>query len=846
MGLKLRIPSLFKDRSRAASGDQSNSPNSGPAKAQPYNVRQKAKSLREKGDLWGAFTLLAAEYQAHPSDDMAIELSNLIGTTASYADILAAMTSEFDNAHYLNANPDVRRATSDGHTHYLLYGWKENRNPSPFFDAHFYRHKHPDLESNVFPLSHFHMNGKLAGIPANAISDKYWYLPTAPTAEQWQHVQPAKLSNETKAVVIIPVYKGYEETLRSVYQALSARQGDRYSLLVVNDKGPDEKLNSELRQLAEKGLFDYHASVINRGFVQTCNFAIKSLSKNLDVVLLNSDAYVFPGWFKRLSAHASNPTVATVTPLSNNATICSYPIFDRDNFLSLECTPQELDAIAAVANSGLAVETPTGVGFCFYMSRAIINEIGALDADAFKVGYGEENDFCMRSLNHGYKNLIAGDVFVFHTGSVSFSAIKEDNFNKGQVALEGKHPNYSPLVRSHVTADPERYLRRRLDAARLASAFNGATVFVTHAWTGGINTYLNYERQRLDDRKQTHLTIKVHSGHKVTIDTNFGLFVPNLADIDLRTEFSVIADVIKSISPRDFHVNSFAGLEWQWQTKLLELIQSSGTPYRYICHDYAPISHHYQLLRPDNIYLHAPTIAERRAWSTMVDSQGAADVCDPDERLASYTKFLEGAAVVEVPSNAARRIFESEFPQVTFRVVPHADHLPDVAIAQRRERDGKVRVAVVGAIGPHKGSDVLSSLAADAKNRKLELEYVLVGYSNNDALLQSFGVSITGKYNSEKDALTTLSEIKPDLIFIPSIWPETFCYALSMALKLKIPPVVFDIGAQADRVSPLTWGKAIPIKLAYDPCRLSEEFLRLDVDRFWTTRIDDRAAEEAA
>ena len=817
-----------------------------PANTRPKNELQRAKQLREKGDLWQAFSVLDAEFKAKPSPEIAAELSSMIGTTTDYVEVLAAMDSEFDNAHYLSANSDVRSATNDGRTHYLLYGWKENRNPSPFFDSYFYRRRHPLLDQRSFLLSHFVQHGKLAGVPANAVSDKYWFIPTAPSSDEWENIEPAKLSNRTKAVVIIPVYKGYEETMRSVYQALVARQKDEYSLLVVNDKGPDEELNRNLRALADKGLFDYHVSVINRGFVQTCNYAIKELSNNLDVVLLNSDAYVFPGWFGRLYTHAKDPTVATITPLSNNATICSYPLFDRDNFLSLECSPEHLDTLAAAANKGVAVETPTGVGFCFFMSRNVINEIGALDADAFKVGYGEENDFCMRALNHGYRNLVAGDVFVFHTGSVSFSAIKEENFNKGQQALIGKHPNYSPLVRSHVLADPERYLRRKLDLARLAAAFESATIFVSHKWSGGINTYLNHERQKLDELGQPHFTLQVHDGHKLTVDTDYRLFVPNLVDIDLRTDFRLIEALFKAMRPRDFHVNSLAGLDWHWHQKMLELIQSTGTPFKYICHDYSPISHHYQLLRPDNIYTHAPNISERRAWSGMVDTFGSADVCDPDDRIAAYKKFLQAAAAVEVPSEAAKRILQVEFPDVTFLVVPHADHLPDVPIAQRRAPDGKIKVAIIGAVGPHKGSDVLASLAADAKYRRLELEYVLVGYSNNDGLLHSFGVTVTGKYHTEIEALTRLLEIKPDLVFIPSIWPETFCYALSMALKLQIPSVVFEIGAQAERVVPLRWGKVLPIKLAYDPCHLSEALLRFDLDAMWESRDDKLGTHQAA
>ncbi len=844
MGSKLRFLNLFKDRSPSNTAKGNHSSN---GVAKPLTKLQLARHLREKGELWQAFNVLDAAYKASPSTDIAAELSSMIETSTDYAEVLAAMDSEFDNAHYLNANPDVRGVTSDGRTHYLLYGWKENRDPSPFFDSHFYRRRHPQLDQKVFQLSHFVQHGKNDGVPANAVSDRYWFIPTVPSSNEWKNVAPAKLCERTKAVVIIPVYKGLEETLTAIYQALVARQDDEYSLLVVNDKGPDQELNKSLNALAAKGLFDYHVNVVNRGFVQTCNFAIKELSNNLDVVLLNSDAYVFPGWFGRLSAHAKDPSVATVTPLSNNATICSYPLSDRDNFLSLECAPEQLDALAAVANKGAAVETPTGVGFCFFMSREVINKIGALDADAFKVGYGEENDFCMRALNHGYKNLVAGDVFVFHTGSVSFSAIKEQNFNRGQQALTGKHPNYSPLVRSHVLADPERHLRRKLDAARLAAAFEGATVFVSHKWIGGINTYLAQERGKLDEQGRLHFTIQVHDGHKLTIDTDYKIFVPNLVDIDLRTDLGLIESLFKEIRPANIHVNSLAGLDWHWHKKVLELIKGVvGTPFKYICHDYSPISHNYQLLRPDNIFTNMLDVGERRKWAGMVDTLGCADVCDPDERIATYGSFLQAAAVVEVPSKAAKRILQEEFPNVTFFVVPHSDHLPDVEIAERRAPDGKIRVAIIGAVGPHKGSDVVAALAADAKNRRLELEYVLVGYSNNDGLLHSSGVKITGKYHTEMEAMTRLAEIKPDVVFIPSIWPETFCYTLSMALKLKIPPVVFDIGAQNERVSALSWGKAIPIKLAYDPCQLSETFLRLDLDKMWESRNAKRGTEQAA
>ena len=39
----------------------------------------------------------------------------------------------FDSKYYLEKNPDVAKAKVNPIFHYLQFGWKEGRNPSPFF-----------------------------------------------------------------------------------------------------------------------------------------------------------------------------------------------------------------------------------------------------------------------------------------------------------------------------------------------------------------------------------------------------------------------------------------------------------------------------------------------------------------------------------------------------------------------------------------------------------------------------------------------------------------------------------------------------------------------------------------
>jgi O-antigen biosynthesis protein len=62
----------------------------------------------------------------------------------------------------------------------------------------------------------------------------------------------------------------------------------------------------------------------NLGFVATCNRGLAE--RRGDAVLLNSDTIVTPDWLRELAEVAhSDPHIACVSPLSNNATICSVP-----------------------------------------------------------------------------------------------------------------------------------------------------------------------------------------------------------------------------------------------------------------------------------------------------------------------------------------------------------------------------------------------------------------------------------------------------------------------------------------------------------------------------------------
>jgi len=266
--------------------------------------------------------------------------------------------------------------------------------------------------------------------------------------------------------VIIPVYKGVHETRRCIHSVLESVQRESFEVVVVNDASPDPEIVTWLEGLAAIGSVTLLRNDANNGFVQSVNRGM-SLHPDRDVVLLNSDTEVANDWLDRLADIASSaPDIGTATPFSNNATICTYPFPGWTGGLPGGLGLAALDRLFARVNAHRTVDLPTAVGFCMYIRRTCLQQVGLFDAERFGRGYGEENDFCLRAARTGWRNVLAADVFVFHEGAVSFSGEWNERAGAALQAVLDVHPDYLQLVRQFNLRDPSRGAREAVDLAR--------------------------------------------------------------------------------------------------------------------------------------------------------------------------------------------------------------------------------------------------------------------------------------------------------------------------------------------------------------------------------------------
>lgn len=305
--------------------------------------------------------------------------------------------------------------------------------------------------------------------PEDRSAENGLYAPHAPSPAAWAAIDHQPAVEEGSVDVIMPVYFGYHETMLALHRVLAAKNATKFRLIVIDDCSPDPELKRELVELESRGLVLRTVNWWNRGYCISVNTGMR-IARGRDVVLLNADTEVFDGWLDRLVKVAhSDPTIGTVTPFSNAATIMGYPYFDRDDHRRLELSPAELDALCAELDQA-PVDVPTGVGFCMYVKGACIQDIGVFDGFRFGKGYGEENDFCQRAIAHGWRNVAATNAFVWHWGGRSFRSRKARLLRKAMRTLDRMYPTYHATIQEFLRKDPLAPAREALDLARVRRA----------------------------------------------------------------------------------------------------------------------------------------------------------------------------------------------------------------------------------------------------------------------------------------------------------------------------------------------------------------------------------------
>lgn len=203
----------------------------------------------------------------------------------------------------------------------------------------------------------------------------------------------------------------------------------------------------------------------NSGFPKGCNEGVEFASRENDIFLLNNDTLLTSNalFWLRMGLYEDEKH-GTVGSVSNN-------VSNLQRILLEDTSLENLMFFAEKNNIALKYpyeEKPHLVGFALLIRRDVYDKVGDLD-ERFSPGNYEDNDYGVRVILAGYKNILCHNSFIIHFGHKSFSK-NISNFqnilnlnNKKFEDKWGWNPNYYSYPRLElvnlITEDFEKPLK---------------------------------------------------------------------------------------------------------------------------------------------------------------------------------------------------------------------------------------------------------------------------------------------------------------------------------------------------------------------------------------------------
>ncbi|ULT57322.1 glycosyltransferase family 2 protein [Neobacillus drentensis] len=264
-----------------------------------------------------------------------------------------------------------------------------------------------------------------------------------------------------KVDILLPIYNSVSETRNCIESILENTPQDSFNLYLLDDKSTDVQIEYMTKYYSEnypKNIFAIRNNE-NLGFPGNVNNGF-AITKN-DVIILNSDTLVAGNWLKILADVAcSDESIAAINPMSNYGVLAGLPT--PNSTVNELFSFKELATAFQKSKETGYIETPLLIGFCMYMKRNALKTVGVFDAEAFKRGYGEETDWCMRARQKGYKLAVAKAAYVHHIGGSSFGAEKEQLQKRSREILLQRYPQIDTEIEQFVKGNHFKAMRRNM------------------------------------------------------------------------------------------------------------------------------------------------------------------------------------------------------------------------------------------------------------------------------------------------------------------------------------------------------------------------------------------------
>jgi glycosyltransferase involved in cell wall biosynthesis/cephalosporin hydroxylase/tetratricopeptide (TPR) repeat protein/cyclopropane fatty-acyl-phospholipid synthase-like methyltransferase len=207
--------------------------------------------------------------------------------------------------------------------------------------------------------------------------------------------------------IIILNYNGLDH-LRLCLDSIKKNTPEKHEIIVVDNASTDGSLEY-LRSIPDLILIENQTNI----GCPPARAQAMTLAQGHYVILLDNDTVVTPKWItKFINCSQSDSQIGLIGPRSNY--VSGPQIVQNAAYGNVD----EMEAFAQKwAQQHMNQYTPSHrlVGFCMFITRAVIDKIGSVDASFGKFGF-EDDDYTWRAQIAGFIAAIAHDVFIHHAG----------------------------------------------------------------------------------------------------------------------------------------------------------------------------------------------------------------------------------------------------------------------------------------------------------------------------------------------------------------------------------------------------------------------------------------------
>ena len=744
----------------------------------------------------------------------------------------------FDSKHYCRQLEQIScdRNSESPLVDYLSQGWREGLNPNPFFDVSFYLENNPDVASaGIEPLGHFIRFGSSEARNPHPIFDIAFYLEKNPDVAQsgvgpLQHFINYGIRESRHPIIRFSSSKKNEkEKLNSTImldEINSNKFGDSPDDLAIHAHIFYTELALEIKRYLLNIPIKFHLYVTTDTIekVETIKIYFNDIQNLncLDICVVDNRgrdiAPMIVELGKKLVKHDLVLHIHSKKS-PHNSVLKGWRRFLLDSLLGSS------DRICKIfqqfsENSSLGILFPkvfTPISPCMNIGGNYKNMVRLLNIAGRDCSEMEfiRKDFFPAGSMFWFRGKAIEPFLQMNLSLQDFEA--ENGQDDGTLAHAVERmfvyfANQSGMMVQDYTThqfDPDSgvsgfdWLRHYIHKGEIKQP----VILFDHNRGGGTNSYSRILTNDFINDNKTIIKCYYNDGYWFSVWCNREVEMvfasPNIDEVFETLSLTKSSKVI---------INSLYGypdLNLVAQNILL-LIKSLEATLEYKAHDFYSICPSPHLLDYKNRYCGVPSdvsvcsncLKLNHGW--YIKNSWTNDII---EWRNPFKNIIEAADVVEFFDKTTIEIFLKAFDIKGDKIFvnPHKDEYFN--FSGKINLKGPLHVGVLGTLTMVKGGEIINSLREYTITKNIELPITIVGTTH---LPLNSSVNVVGSYSLD-DLPDIIRKNKINVVFMSSIVPETFSYTVSEAIKMGMPIVAFDIGAQGNRVRNYKLGKVVPL-----------------------------------